>query len=394
MGIFSAGPGGEDTLQVRIAVFAIVLSLVVTMLVPILAPQYDSNTGYGWEQIYIEKMNLEGYTGESMTNMTPWVLSGVYTPWSIDLPVNVDPETGWVYGESINYSQDGFYTTTHIGDTNTIYLDPNQKSITPLAQTTSDVTIEETSLAWWASGLNGNINLIGVIAGTYLGINPFVTEQVPTSVNSWTFTGYRYEFDPMLRIDYSSADKDPDYSTPSQTDAKLSLVWYADEFNQGLSAGLILYNNTDNGLLAYIKSSDIVSNYDQNSNYSSSFQFDFNGVKIYLNIKFDQDVLVSGMDLNEAFDNGHWSLAITAKSMDNYIDVANSNTLSSSMGNLLDTYIQIFKLSMPSVPFLWSIVLWIVCILPLEITMIMFLSRFGILGIGAAILGNVLLTVL
>jgi hypothetical protein len=64
------------------------------------------------------------------------------------------------------------------------------------------------------------------------------------------------------------------------------------------------------------------------------------------------------------------------------------------MGNLLDTYLDIFTLSMPAVPLTWSLVLWLVCILPLEVSMIMFLSRFGLVGIGAAILGNVFLTML
>lgn len=399
MSLLTSGAGGEDSLQVKIAVFSLVLSLVVTMLVPLIAPAYNSETGYTWEEIYFEKSNLEAFTGESMTNMTPWKLSGVYTPWSVDKPVNIDPETGWIYGEDVssNYAVAGFNGITHVGDTSNIYLDKNQKSSTLLSQTKTNILIEQTSPVWWASTLTGKLNLVGSLVslfGTPLGISVIETKQVPTDVNSWSFTGYRYEFDPMLRIDYDSQDKDPDYSKASQVDAKLSLVWFKDPYNQGLSTGLILYNNSNNGLLAYISMDDIIENYNQANNYSSRYELDYNGVKVYVNVRFDQNVLLNGSDLKEAFDNGNWSLAITASSMDNFIDIANSNTLSSSMGNLLDTYLDIFTLSMPAVPLTWSMVLWLVCILPLEVSMIMFLSRFGLVGIGAAILGNVFLTML
>lgn len=398
MGLLSAG-GGDDTLQVKMAVFCIVLSFIVTMLVPILAPAYNSATGYTWDEVYTEKASVEAFTGESMTNLTPWKLTGVYTPWNVSDPVNIDQETGWLYGQSITgYSMDGFYTTTHIGDTTYIYLDPDQKSDRPLSVQNQDVTVEVTQLNWWASTLNGNLSPIGFITtyldsifGTSLTVS---TSQVDTNANTWTYTGYRYEFDPMLRIDFDSNDKTPDYSTESLTDAKLSIIWYKDYSGQGLYGGLILYNNTSNGLIGKISLDDILRNYNTSSAHTTRYQFDFNGVQIYVNILFDQDVLLNGSDLETAFDDGHWSMAVTAASMDNFLDIKNSNSLSASMGNMLDTYLQIFQLSLPAVPLVWSLVLWIVCILPLEVTMIMFLSRFGLAGVAAGILGNVFLTML
>lgn len=388
-----SGGGGDDRLQVGTATFVIVMSLVITMMIPLIAPAYDTDTGYSYADLYEQRAAVEAFTGESMTNMAPWRLDAVYTPWTIDQEVHIEEDTGWVYGDSIQYQRDGYMGRTQIGDTTQIYLDPNQKSDTPLVQISETVDVTVRVPDWWASNLSGGVNLIGLAAATIFGIDPTHEEQRPTDVNSWAYTGYRYSFDPMLKIDWSDPTAQP-YSKASQLDAKLSIVWYKDSFSQGLSSGLILWNDKTHGIVANIESTDVVDRYNATSNYSSRYQLDFEGVKIYLNIRFDQNVIASGMDLSEAFDKGYWSMAITASSMDNFMDISSSNSLSSSAANLLETYSNIFHFDMPNVPFIWSMVLWIVCILPLEVVVMMFLSRFGIAGIGVGILGNVLLGVL
>lgn len=390
MGLFSGG-GGDDRLQAGIAVFCVVMSLVITMMVPFVIPS-DHDTGYSYADLYNARASVETFTGESMTNMAPWRLDAVYTPWTIDKPVQIEPDTGWVYGDSIQYQRDGYMGRTEIGDTTQIYLDPNQKSDTPLSQFTENVLLTVQEPEWWATSLRGGINIFG-IAAEFIGIDAFHEVQKPTDVNSWSYTGYRYSFDPMLKIDWSDPTAQP-YSKASQLDAKLSIVWYKDSFGQGLSSGLILWNDRTHGIVANIESSDVVDRYNAVSEYSSRYQLDFEGVKIYLNIRFDQNVIASGMDLSEAFDKGYWSMAITAASMDNFMDITSSNSLSSSAANLLQTYTDIFRFEMPNVPFIWSMVLWIVCILPLDVVVLMFLSRFGLAGVGVGILGNVLLGVL
>ena len=389
-----SGGGGDDRLQVGMAVFAIVISMVVSLMVPIVAPAYDVDTGYSFEDIYLQKASLQAYTGESMTNMTPWALTGVYTPWSPGDPVNIDSDTGWAYGESVNYSRTGSLGNTAIGSTSPIYLDPEQKSSKRLTQET--VTVPVKKVEWWASNLNGDLSLLGwyVNAYSYLlgwGQPAYRTDQV--DVNSWDYTGYRYEFDPLLKIDYDDPDA-PNYSKISQSDAKLSLIWYQDSSGQGISSGLILYRNTSEALISHLSIQDILKDYNTVSGYTTKYQLDYNGVYVYLNIRFDPEVLQSGTDLTKAFNDGRWSLAVTAKSMDNFMDISSSNSLSNSAANILDTYINIFTLSLPNVPFYWSVVLWLITILPMEITVLMFLSRFGVVGVGIGILATALLGVL
>lgn len=382
---FLSGGAGDDRLQVGMAVMMTVMSLVVTMMVPIVAPAYDVDTGYGYADLFAEKSALESYTGESMVNMAPWKLTGVYTPWTVGDPIeNLDPETGWAYGSKITDYPD-------LNKTNGIKLDPGKKSNTPLYQATFEnqaITVEKP--IWWYYNFNGdgNLNMIGQIA-EFFGADTIDTYTDYIDVYSWTFTGYRYEFDPMLKIDYASGTHD--YSVDSQTDAKLSVVWYKTALGQGISGGLVLYNNMTNGIVANILAEDILSEYNQSSNYSTRYTFDFEGVQVYLNLRFDLDVLTGGEDLSKAFDDGRWTIAITAASMDNYMDISSSNSLSSSTANLLDTYIKIYTFSFPTLDFLWSMVLWIVCILPIQLTVLMFLARFGIAGVGLGILGSAVL---
>ena len=238
---------------------------------------------------------------------------------------------------------------------------------------------------------DGNLNVIGQIA-EYFGMNTMETVTKSQDVNSWVFTGYRYEFDPLLKVDYTDPTG-PEYQTVAQSDAKLSIVWFEGDAGRGISGGLVLYSDKNNGFVSNISLDDILANYNSSSNYSSKYQFDFNGVQIYLNFRFDLEVISGGEDLTTAFNEGKWTIAITALSMDNFMDISSSNSLSNSAANILDTYVKIFTLSFPNLDFLWSMVLWVICILPVEITVLMFLSRFGLAGVGIGILGTALLTV-
>ena len=387
MGIFSGG-SGDDRMQVGMAVFAVIVSLIVTMMVPIVAPAYDTDTGYSYADLFAEKSGLENFTGESMINMAPWKLTGVYTPWTVGDPIDNLNDEGWAYGQEItNYP--------YLGQTSGIKLDPNQYSDKPLYQSTyknMQRTVTEPISWYYNFNGDGNLNVIGQIA-EFFGADTTETRTEVLDINSWTYSGYRYEFDPMLKIDYQNDTHD--YQEIAQSDAKLSIVWYK-QINgiQGLSGGLILYDNMTNGVVANITMDDILATYNSGSNYSTRYQFDFQGVQVYLNLRFDLDVTTGGQDLTKAFNDGRWSMAITAASMDNFMDISASNSLSNSTANLLDTYIKIYTFSFPTLDFLWSMVLWIICILPIQLTVLMFLSRFGIAGVGLGIAGSAILALM
>lgn len=375
-GLTSSGSGGgSDNLQVGLAVFCIVISIATALMVPIFAPSYD--TGYSYQDVYNERQSLEAFTGESMTNQSPWMLEGVYTPY-VPGDVYSVGEEGWINGPPVEGYAD-------IGKTSGIHLDPTQKSAMPFDQESYTVQIEQNKW-YYKDGFWGDLYWkIGSGFWGLFGVETSRTELVDKGYQTWEFTGYRYQFDPMLAIQTGGEAK------TAESDAKLSIVWYDTLGQEGISGGLVLYSDSKNGLVANYSATDIINGYNISSGFASAYTFDFEGTQVNMYIQFDPEVISGEMDLADAFEQGLWTIAFSATSASNLMSIDSSNSLSNSIGNILSTYSQIFTFSLPTAPLEWSIVLWILCILPVEVAMIMFLSRFGVVGLIGGILGNVLL---
>lgn len=376
MSLFESS-GGNDNLQVGIAVFCIVVSIMTAMMVPIFAPNYD--TGYSYEEVYDERLALESFTGESMTSQTPWKLSGVYTPYVPGESYGISEE-GWLYGSSISDYED-------IGKTTSIHLDPEQKSSMLFGQGTGTGVVEENKW-YYSDGFWGDLawKISSGFWGIF-GVDASRTESVQAELPTWQYTGYRYEFDPMMTIQSNSDGSDK----VAENDAKLSIIWYDVAGSQGISGGLVLYSDKSQGIIANYSATDIIMNYDVNSTFASAYTFDFEGTEVNMYVQFDPSVINTGMELSDAWDQGLWTVAFSATSADNLFNIGESNTLSNSIGNILSTYADIFTFSIPNMPLQWSMVLWVLCILPAEIVVLMFLSRFGPVGLLAGVLGNILL---
>lgn len=379
MALTSAG-GGDDRLQVGMAVFAIVISLMVTMMIPVVAPSYEQS--YSYEDVYNQKAAVQAFTGESMTNQSPWVLQGVYTPYIEGLPYGVSEE-GWLYGTAIT-DKSGYQ---YIGETSGIKLDPDQKSNVPLIQEASEQSVVTDRMKWYYKTPFSDSPNFFFMFSTLLGFKPQLYEVETKNFPTWSYSGYRYEFDPMLMINTQGDEQ----KIITADDAKLSIVWYETYGQEGISGGLVLYSQKTRGIVANYTANEIIANYNVNSSFSSKYLMDFDGTKIYLHVKFDTDVLTGDVNLSQAWTDGRWSLAFTATSAGSLMDIKNSNNLSTSIGNILETYIDIFTFSLPEAPAPWSMILWVICILPVEVVVMMFLSRFGIAGLGMGILGNVML---
>lgn len=384
----------DDSIQLKVLITGVVISFVVTAMIPYLAPSYEADD---FRDLYNARQEVQTFTGISMVNAAPWVLESIYTPYeSGPLDEHLSP-SGWVYGEKITVENnpDDSISPQYIGQYAAIKLDPGQKSATPLSQGQPVTGQVQDGIKWYYEAGNnpGEPNYLFQIL-EWFGADVELYNYKELSQPSWVFTGYRYEFAPLTMIS-------TDGSTVAASDARLSVVWYSEFMDQygdgseGLSGGLVLMNSTTNAIVAHITIDEIVSAYNVSSQYSTSYRIDFNGVPIDYNIRFDPEALAAGnATLDELFSSGAWSMAVTAVSAGNLIDISNSTSLSTSLGGILDTYLSIFKLDLPNVPVTWSMVLWVLCILPLEIVILMFLSRFGIVGIGAGIVGNVLLGVL
>ena len=419
--MFGSGGGGDDTLQVKLAVLGVVVSLIVTAMLPIML--YNNPTGYDLQDVQEIRDDMARFTGKSMVDQSPFVLQHVYTPYVVGEEWRTTEE-GWLYGSELGTTdpETGIFTPEYLdpqtgqnlidGHTSQIRLDPAYKSDTPLFQSdyTAVVTIPEAK--WYYKpgfGLFGvddqpddgtydvtlptstapdAINVFGRIA-EWLGFD--VWESKSVTYPTWNFSGYRYEFDPVLRINTEDGT-----STKTVTDAKLSIVWYdLDGGNgsstQGISGGLILYNNKTNGIVANYTAAEIIANYNTASMRASEYVLDFEGVEISMYIMFDADVRTNPLGLSEAWDQGKWTIAFSTHSADLFLDIENSTSFTASVGNMINTYIDIFTFNTPELSAEWDLVLWVICGLPLMLAMILFLSRFGLAGIGAGILGGVLM---
>ena len=371
---------GDDELQIKLAVLGVIIGIVVSAMLPIVF-QAPNATGYSLEEITKERTSLEAYTGESMISQAPFVLAHVYTPYIAGNDWHVT-EDGWLYGEELLDSGGNPYFApdtagrNQIGLTSGIHLDPDKKSSTPLFQSDYTSMVPTKTMKWYYGNEDGELGLLGAFA-QWAGWELYNYEE--RSFPAWNFSGYRYEFDPMLRIATTDDKKTVD-------DAKLSIVWYDLDGQEGISGGLILYDSKTNGIVANYSAQEIVNNYNIASATASAYVLNFNGTKVNMFIQFDPEVKIYGMPLESAWSAGKWTLAFTAISADAYLDIQGSNTFSGSVGNILTTYLDIMTLDVPQLSLEWNLVLWIVCSLPIMMAVLLFLSRFGLKGIAGGIL--------
>lgn len=394
-----SGAGGDDRLQIQLAVFGVVISVMVSALLPVLIPV--SATGYSLDEIYQERASLEMYTGQSMVSQAPFVLQHVYLPYTLGSQEYRLTEEGWLYGSELEDGNgDPSYVVgdqEQIGKTE-IRLDPEFKSSVPLyasqtaylTYTTVNQFDEMFGGGFWsrvAEGLLGFVTALSSPADLItLGDTVYYDKPGTDYYPTWNYTGYRYELDPMLRIQTHSAEGSAaDYRTVD--DAKLSIVWYDTDGQEGISGGLVLYNNKTNAILASYTAAEIVAQYNAMSQTAAKFRLDFDGTLVNMWIRFDPDVLINNLDLSQSFSLGKWTVAFTAASADTYLDLQNSNSFTNSLGSMLETYIGIFTLNLPQLSAEWNLALWILCVMPMGLAMILFLSRFGLAGLGAGILG-------
>lgn len=368
MGMLSSGSGGDDATIIKLGVMCATITIVATLLFSILLP---SAAAYSFEEVYNEREQLSSYTGESITSNTPWRLVGVYTPWQVGHDYRVTPE-GFLYGDTIN-DYPGLNTATGIK------LDPSQKSNVPLYNSTVDATIrvrEGFTEKWGAFGILPDIVISLAGWQEQFKVDKDVTYPV------WNFTGYRYEFDPMLPFQDDKA---------SAVDGKLSIVWYSYEGAEGLAGGLVVYGR-DNVILASYSAADIIADYNLGSAYSTKYSLDFDGITVDLNIRFDPEVLAGYMTPETAWTTGAWTLSVSSVSAGNFLDLMNSSSYSTSLGNMVDTFVAIFTFNVPTVdsPY-YTALLWLIVGLPAELCILLFCSRFGIAGVGAGLLGSALL---
>lgn len=371
----AADVGSEKTL-IKIAIFCICMSVMSTCLVTMYVA---GSSDYDYDTINGYKSQLSEFSGGQLVNDTPWVLSGVYTPFTpgtipdSDIPNHIERDgnhgIGWLYGDKIT-------TYPYIGEAVDIKLDPDQRSNQLLrvgnpfdysyrngaswwnGNNDMGVTILDPGLVRWFSSVTG----IGDISDDY------GYETVTGSANNWNYTGYRYTFDPVLPFSDEGSSKD----------GRLSLVWYEIPGDSGLSGALEIYGSSGNEQikLGEVHSRDIINAFRSTSGYVQIFDFNFQGTHLNLVIQFDPTVYNNYNTLEDAWDDGSWSMAIASASAGNFFDVENSNAFSITAGSAFDTFIKIYTFDYPEFQNGWvNFVMWLLVGLPMTMGLLFITLR-------------------
>lgn len=371
--------GGDDNTLIKVAVFGIAFSMLVTVMLTFFAA---GTSDYDYDVIKGYQNDLAKFGGDSMLNDTPWVLTHVYTPFDPantapeDYPNHID-EAGWLFGRDItNYPG--------IGQVAGIRLDKNAKSNQMLTIGNTSNYSFVSGKEWYAGGNDFGIDLTSTRLGwgffeglSKFGIGSGGSGDIYTSgnANNWNYTGVRYTFDPTLAFASGTSSKD----------GMLSIVWYQTETDTGISGGLDIYNShlheygtpADDTRLGSISASSIIAGYQSSSGYATTYNFDFNGTIIHLSIAFDPDVLTKYPSLRAAWDDGAWSMAISTVSAGNFFDVENSNAFVNTAGSMIDTFVDIYTFSYPQFedePFA-NVIMWLMVGLPMTLAMLLITMR-------------------
>lgn len=371
-----AEDSGEKTL-IKIAIFCIAMSIMTTCLVSLYV---SGSSDYDYDTINAYKSELTTFSGGQLTNDNPWVLDGVYTPFvpsavaAEDIPDHIERDggsnIGWLFGEKIT-------TYQYIGQVADIKLDPAQKSNQLL--TVGDPFNYEyrNGTSWWNGGNDAGITIINPNVVRWLsnvtGIgnidDNYGYETVSGSANNWSYSGYRYTFDPVL----------PFTSEGSTKDGRLSIVWYQIQNNSGISGALEIYGQSGHEQikLGSISSADIISTFYRSSEgYVHVFDFNFEGTHLDLTIRFDPTIYNTYSTLQDAWDAGAWSMAVSSVSAGNFFDVENSNAFNVTAGSMLDTFVQIYTFDYPHFNDGWTeVIMWLLVGLPMTLAMLFITMR-------------------
>lgn len=374
------GYSGDSQVYIRIAAFGICMSVVCTAMIAVIFAA-DTEGDYDFDTIQQYRDELSQFTGESMLNMTPWVLSYIATPWTLDdgLEGHITDD-GWLYGELITSAEEDPDDPTapywsSIGKVDSIKLNPERKSsiLISVGDDTYDYTYRN-GLQWWAQtygiqeylaiGPVGWLAHEGIISlADILNIDKYTYDT--KTVGTWNYTGWRYVFDPTLPF----ADNEK-----SVRDGALSIVWYSYGGQEGLSGALDVYGG--NVLLASYSATDIIDAYNTGSGYAVHYNFDFEGAQLELYIKFDETAIENGVPLIEAWSSGQWTMAISSETVGNFLDIENSNSYSVTGGSMIRTFIQIYTLSLPNINNDWmNIILWLLVGLPMTLSLALITLR-------------------
>lgn len=311
----AAGGGGDASWTFKMLYMCLVIAFLMPFMMSTFLPnEYNVDSS----ELFDEYYEMTGQ--EAPTKTAIWPLVGVYTPVIEGQPYLTTPD-GWMAGSLIKeYAPSQFQPTP---EAYTVYLDDH--GVYRYKYNSADYDADtgtghrgtwqwnETTNQYEKSSTPGDL-YSAVSFDMQHTSNIFFTESQRTQMGDnfyFNFSGYRYAFSPINN--YTTVDQDGNRVPVISSTTSLSLVFYQWYSQQGISGQLILSGS--DGSVAFINSGTILSAFNSATN-SASVKMVFNGgITMDIIIKLSPTFLRT-YSVQEAFDQGYWSVMVTSQSAD------------------------------------------------------------------------------
>ena len=334
------GGGGDTKFAYSMIMFSVVVTLLLSMLIPIYAPKLIPSDAKNTTLKDLEDQ-YQDFTGSLPASEAVWGLTGIYTPYGQSASGTATDdwgytEDGWIYGQKIVTYTPSQYSDKPTEATVSYDSDKGLYYYTYTSQGTSGSA---------TTGQNQHKagDLYGAVTMSYdKKSDIFFSSSTKTEVDGkfyYQFSGYRYAFSPVEKYTAMGSNNNPIEVIPNTT--SLSLIWYQ-YYTQSGVAGQLVISGSDRGV-GYITGAQIVSAFNPDV-YTSRFTMSFNGVDMILSIRLDPYYLLNGVSVEDCYNDGFWSIMVSSKSVDTSAYTATDYKFNPN--EIFETMIDLFTFNM------------------------------------------------
>lgn len=351
----------------------VIVAVLVIFLMPVMIGMFfPKETGSGeFFNTYASENTLNELSdsyfafteGRGSTTEMPWTLTGIYTPYTGGTYHYT--QDGWLYGSLITE----YHPTQYDVDGTVQILNPGKyPAITYDSRYLVSYQHEKDGSYVYRydlqnSGTDANPSPYympnGTQDGKYNGdlytyvtmdINQqseiFFTESLKKTSNQYfyyTYTGYRYAFQPLSDYYVRGTDGSPIKTTATNT--SLSLIWYNFVGQSGISGQLVL-SGSDSGV-DYITAQEIVTAFNSINN-TAKFNMNFNGCDMNIYIRINPYYTTQGWSVEDCYNNGWWSIMVSSVTADMSAYTTPSNPI--NIEQIWETMMDLFMFDMSDYP--------------------------------------------
>lgn len=344
----------------------VITAVLMIFLMPVVINMFFPPTQEDFFNTYAseETMNemSESYfaftEGRGSTTEMPWTLTGIYTPYTGGSYHYT--QDGWLYGTIIKEYAPSQYlitsqmqsdypskypTTTYDSRYRVTYQDEKDGSHVYRYDLTTSTTKFPSGLGLPNGTQDGHVDK-DLYTYVTMDVNQqsdiFFTSNLKQTNDQYfyyTYTGYRYAFQPLS--DYYIRGTDGSAIKTTAVNTSLSLIWYNFVGQSGISGQLVL-TGSDSGV-DYITASEIVTAFNSVNN-TAKFTMNFNGCDMNIYIRINPFYTSQGWSVEDCYNNGWWSILVSSVTADMSAYTTPANPL--NLEDIWDTLMDLFMFDM------------------------------------------------